>query len=238
MMNDDFHKILILIWTEISSLWQQITLVGIWLGLILLIAEGLNRIFAVEGEVSRKIVHIGTGNVVLLAWWLNIPAWIGIAAGVISAAIALISYKVPILPSVNSVGRKSLGTFFYAVSIGILIAWFWPIQQPQYAAIGILVMAWGDGMAAVIGQRFGTHLYQVWGIKKSWEGSLTMALVSFVVISLILFSVQGNLWQTWVVASVVAIFSTALETLSILGMDNLTVPLSSAALSFWLNQSL
>jgi phytol kinase len=227
-----------LTWTQTPNLWQQITLVGIWLGLILLIAEGLNRIFAVEGEFSRKIVHIGTGNVILLAWWLNIPAWVGIAAGVISAIIALISYQVPILPSVNSVGRNSLGTFFYAVSIGILIACFWPIQQPQYAAIGILVMAWGDGMAAVIGQQFGSHLYLVWGMKKSWEGSLTMVLVSFTVISLILLSVQGNVWQTWGVAFIVAILATALETFSILGMDNLTVPLCSAAFSFWLNQLL
>jgi phytol kinase len=227
-----------LTWIQTPNLWQQITLVGIWLGFILLIAEGLNRIFAVEGEFSRKIVHIGTGNVILLAWWLNIPAWVGIAAGVMSAIIALISYQVPILPSVNSVGRNSLGTFFYAVSIGVLIAWFWPLQQPQYAAIGILVMAWGDGMAAVIGQQFGSHLYQVWGMKKSWEGSLTMMFVSFAVISLILLSVQGNVWQTWGVAFGVAILATALETFSILGMDNLTVPLCSAALSFWLNQSL
>jgi phytol kinase len=233
-----FYIALMLIWTQTPNLWQQITLVGIWLGLILLIAEGLNRIFAVKGEFSRKIVHIGTGNVILLAWWLNIPAWVGIAAGVISAIVALISYQVPILPSINSVGRNSLGTFFYAVSIGVLIAWFWPLQQPQYAAIGILVMAWGDGMAAVIGQQFGTHLYQVWGMKKSWEGSLAMAVVSFAVISLILLSVQGNVWQTWVVASGVAILATALETFSIFGMDNLTVPLCSAAFSFWLNQSL
>ncbi len=220
------------------NLWQQILFIGIWLGFILLVAEGLNRIHSIEGEFSRKIVHIGTGNVILLAWWLNIPAWVGIAAGVISGIIALISYQIPILPSVNSVGRKSLGTFFYAVSIGVLIALFWPIQQPQYAAIGILVMAWGDGMAAVIGQQFGTHPYFVLGMKKSWEGSFTMAVVSFTVISLILLNVQGNVWQTWVVAFLVAFLSAALETLSILGIDNLTVPLGSAALSFGLNQLL
>ena len=238
MINRYFDKVMIFSQTDIFSLWQQILLVGIWLGLILFIAEGLNRFFALKGEFSRKIVHIGTGNVILLAWWLNIPAWVGIAAGVVSAIIALISYKIPILPSVNSVGRKSLGTFFYAVSIAVLIAGFWSIQQPAYAAIGILVMAWGDGMAAVMGQQFGKHIYQVWGIKKSWEGSLTMALVSFTIISLILLVVQGNIWQTWIIAFIVAIISTALETFSILGLDNLTVPLSSAALSFWLNQFL
>ncbi|MEA5540528.1 SEC59/DGK1/VTE5 family protein [Limnoraphis robusta Tam1] len=222
--------------TESLNIWQQIALVAVWLGVILLLAEGLNRLMSVEAEVSRKVVHIGTGNVILLAWWLNIPAWIGISAGVISGIIALISYKFPILPSINSVGRQSLGTFFYAVSIGVLIGCFWPINQPQYAALGILVMTWGDGLAAVIGQNFGRHRYEIWGIQKSWEGSLTMCLVSYLVSSLILFTVQGNIWQTWVISVIVAVMATAMEAFSKLGIDNLTVPLSSAALAFFLNQ--
>jgi len=219
-----------------TTVWLQISLVGAWLGLILLIAEGLNRFTQTDPEISRKIVHIGTGNVILLAWWLEIPAWMGIAAAVLAGAIALISYFFPILPSVNSVGRQSWGTFFYAVSIGVLIAWFWPLQLPQYAALGILVMTWGDGLAATIGQRFGKHTYQVWGIKKSWEGSLTMFLVSFFVSNLILLAVQGNIWQTWVFAAVVALVATILEAFSKFGIDNLTVPLGSAAIAFFLNQ--
>jgi phytol kinase len=219
-----------------TTVWLQISLVGAWLGLILLIAEGLNRFTQTDPEISRKIVHIGTGNVILLAWWLEIPAWVGIAAAVLAGAIALISYFFPILPSVNSVGRQSWGTFFYAVSIGVLIAWFWPLQLPQYAALGILVMTWGDGLAATIGQRFGKHTYQVWGIKKSWEGSLTMFLVSFFVSNLILLAVQGNIWQTWVFAAVVALVATTLEAFSKFGIDNLTVPLGSAAIAFFLNQ--
>lgn len=219
-----------------TTVWLQISLVGAWLGLILLIAEGLNRFTQTDPEISRKIVHIGTGNVILLAWWLEIPAWMGIAAAVLAGAIALISYFFPILPSVNSVGRQSWGTFFYAVSIGVLIAWFWPLQLPQYAALGILVMTWGDGLAATIGQRFGKHTYQVWGIKKSWEGSLTMFLVSFFVSNLILLAVQGNIWQTWIFAAVVALVATILEAFSKFGIDNLTVPLGSAAIAFFLNQ--
>ncbi len=217
-------------------IYLQIFLVGAWLGIILILAEALNRFAKVDPEMSRKVVHIGTGNVIILAWWLEIPAWIGITAGIISAAIALISYRLPILPSVNSVGRKSLGTFFYAVSIGILIGWFWSIQRPEYAALGILIMAWGDGLAAIIGQNFGKHPYHVWGMKKSWEGSMTMCLVSYAVCSLILLVVQGNIWQTWVVPIPVALAATLLETLSKVGLDNLTVPLGSAALCFVLNQ--
>lgn len=224
------------IFNNFSNLWLQIVLVGAWLGAILLLAEGLNRFTSVSPEVSRKIVHIGSGNVILLAWWLQIPGWVGVAAGIISGAIALISYQLPILPSVNSVGRTSYGTFFYGISIGILVAWFWPLHLQQYAALGILIMTWGDGLAAVIGQKFGKHSYQVWGIKKSWEGSLTMCLVSYLICSFILLAVQGNTWQTWGVSLAVAVIASGLEAFSKWGIDNLTVPVGSAALCFWLNQ--
>ena len=219
---------------EITPDWQDIAIVGIWLGAIIVLAESLHRFKAAEPEKVRKVVHIGTGHVILFAWWLQIPAWVAIAASIVASTVALLSYKFPILPGINSVGRKSLGTFFYAASIGILVAWFWPLQQPQYAAIGILVMTWGDGLAALVGQKYGKHLYKIWGMQKSWEGSLTMALVSYLVSSLILLCVQDNIWQTWVVSFAVALVATALEAFSKWGVDNLTVPIGSAAVSFFL----
>ncbi|WP_088243646.1 diacylglycerol/polyprenol kinase family protein [Calothrix rhizosoleniae] len=215
-------------------LWLQISSVAIWLSFIFFLAWGVSRFAHGNPEVIRKIVHIGTGNIILLAWWFDIPASIGIGCAIVASGVTLLSYRLPILPGINSVGRRSLGTFFYAVSIGILIACFWYLKQPQYAALGIMVMAWGDGLAALIGQRFGQHKYQILGAEKSWEGSLTMFLASFTVILLILIGVQGNFWQTWVISLVVAVVATGLESFSLLGIDNLTVPLGSAALAFML----
>ncbi len=224
-------------WLEsISSVWLQVAIAGTWVGGVLLLAAIVNRYLSADSEILRKVVHIGTGNVILLAWWLDIPAWVGISASILASTVALVSYKFPILPNINSIGRQSLGTFFYAVSIGLLIAWFWTIQQPHYAVLGILVMTWGDGLAALIGQRFGKHPYTLWGMKKSWEGTLTMAIVSYIVSSLIFLGVQGNVWQTWVVAIAVALVASSLEAFSKFGIDNLTVPLGSAALGFVLNQ--
>lgn len=207
---------------------------AVYLAIIVLFAEGLNRLTGIGAELTRKVVHIGSGNVILLAWLFKIPAWIGMGAAAIASVIAMISYFLPILPSLNSVGRKSLGTFFYAVSIGLLVGWFWPVGAPQYAAIGILVMAWGDGLAALIGQRFGRHRYQLWGIQKSWEGSLTMAGVSFFITFLVLTFVQGGNGAIAGIAAAVALFATGLEAFSKLGIDNLSVPLGSAALSYFL----
>jgi phytol kinase len=217
-----------------GSLWTQLAVVGVWLGGVGFLAEYLSRSKTSSPEIVRKVVHIGVGNVILLAWWLQIPTWLGVTASIGFSAIAFLSYYFPFLSSINGVGRKSLGTFFYAISFAVLIAWFWPIEQPYFAVLGILIMTWGDGLAALIGQRFGRHPYSLWGMKKSWEGSLAMALISFGVSVLILLNVQGAIWQTWAISVAIALTATALEAFSKYGIDNLTVPLGSATLAFLL----
>ena len=219
-----------------ATVLLQIGLVLAWLGLVGAIAEGLRRYTQVGTEITRKVVHIGAGQVILLAWWLGTPTWMGVAASVCFSGVALLSYHYPILPGINGVGRHSLGTFFYALSIGLLTLMFWPPRLPQYAALGILTMTWGDGLAALVGQRFGRHPYQLWGSQKSWEGSLTMALASVCVALGILGWTVGWSAQIGLTALAVAIAATALETLSIYGLDNLTVPLGSALLAYLLSR--
>ncbi|AFY93692.1 diacylglycerol/polyprenol kinase family protein [Chamaesiphon minutus] len=221
-----------------SNLWWRIATVPVYVGSIVLTAELLHRYTDTAPEQVRKVVHIGTGNVIILAWLLDLPAWVGITSGILAAIITLISYRLPILPGVNSVGRKSLGTFFYAVSIGIVTAVFWTLDLPYFGVIGILIMAWGDGLAAIIGQRFGKHPYTILGNTKSWEGTLTMLIVSYAIVSLVLLTVHGNTWQTWVVGIPVAIVATGVESIAQWGLDNLTVPLSSAGLAFLVDRFL
>ncbi|KAM3098670.1 diacylglycerol/polyprenol kinase family protein [Phormidesmis sp. 146-35] len=222
----------------LSNLGFQVAVVLVWLTIVALLAEGVNRFTQAGSEMVRKVVHIGTGNVILIAWWLKIPMWVGVSASIVFSAIALLSYYVPILPSINSIGRKSLGTFFYAVSIGVLVAWFWTLNLPQFAALGILVMTWGDGFAAIIGQRFGRHPYKLWNMQKSWEGSSAMAVISFVVSASILLTTQGNLWQVWLISLIVGAIAASLEAFSKYGIDNLTVPIGSATIAYFLTQVL
>jgi len=217
--------------------WAMVAVVS-WLGGILLLAEWLRRKVQADPEIARKVVHIGTGNVILLAWGYQIPAWVGVSASVVAGGVAIASHYLPILPSVNSIHRKSWGTFFYAVSIGVLVSLFWSLHKPQYAAIGVLVMAWGDGLAALIGQRFGTHKYQIWGMQKSWEGTATMFSVSLLVSLLVLLATGESFFLSWLVASAIALIATGLEAFSKMGIDNLTVPVGSALTGFWLYQAL
>jgi phytol kinase len=222
-------------WPELTfELLGQVSLVAAWVLVLLLAAEAIHRWTPLDKEVSRKIVHLGTGNLIILAWWLNLPALLGVLAAVAFSALTLISYKYPVLASVSSIGRKSWGTFFYAVSIGLLMALFWAEGSYAYAAIGILIMTWGDGLAALIGQNWGKHRYQLWGINKSWEGSLTMALVSFGVCMGVLAYDSGYSGHLWAIAAIVGLGAAGLEAFSKYGIDNLTVPLSTALLSWGL----
>nr|WP_249214012.1 MULTISPECIES: diacylglycerol/polyprenol kinase family protein [unclassified Synechocystis] len=214
------------------SLWMAVGLAATYLGAVVLTAELLNRLSPSPAEVTRKIVHIGAGQVVLIAWWLDIPGWVGAIAGVFAAGIALLSYRLPILPSLESVGRHSYGTLFYALSIGLLVGGFFSVGLPVFAAIGILVMAWGDGMAALVGQKWGRHRYEVFGFRKSWEGTLVMVLASFLVTVALLGYTFGFTASCFVVAGMVAIASAGLESFSRWGIDNLTVPMGSALIAF------
>lgn len=218
------------------NLRMPIGIVLAYLGALVGSAELLSRSTNMSPELTRKIVHIGSGNVILIAWFGNIPGEIGVAAAIVAGFVALISYFLPILPSVNSVGRQSLGTFFYALSMGILIWWFWSIQQPYFAVLGVLIMTWGDGLAAVIGSNFGKHPYTIFGNKKSYEGTATMFFVSLAIALLILSTLSLLAWQQLLVAVVIAIAATFLESFAQFGIDNFAVPVGSAAIAFYLSQ--
>ena len=207
-----------------------------YLGALVGCAELLSRTTNMSAELTRKLVHIGSGNVILIAWLGDIPGEMGVAAAFVAGIIALISYFLPILPSINSVGRQSLGSFFYALSMGILIWWFWSINQPYFAALGILVMTWGDGLAAVIGTNFGKHPYKIFGNKKSYEGTATMFLVSLAIALPLLIPLGLLAWQQILIGIVIALVATFLESFAQLGVDNLLVPVGSAAVAFFLSQ--
>jgi phytol kinase len=220
---------------SLTTLLYPLFAVTLWLSMVIISAEAIARSGMWGAEASRKVVHIGVGNVILLAWWFQIPAWIGISAAVMASVVTLLSDVYPILKSVSGIGRKSWGTFFYSVSIGILIAYFWP-REPVYAVLGVLVMTWGDGLAAILGQRFGKHPYQIWGMTKSWEGSLTMLAVSFAITGSIAWFTGAGFGLSIAITTVVAFAATGLEAFSKYGIDNLTVPLGSAFLFYGLTQ--
>ncbi len=222
------------------GLVTQMTCYTLWLAVVFGVAEWL-RSRQFEGEAVRKVIHIGVGNIIVLAWLFDIPQPIAVSVSLLFSFLALLSYRVKILQSLNGVARDSYGTFFYAASIACLFALYWRPGLHAYAAIGVLVMTWGDALAALIGRRWGRRQYVFAGVTKSWEGSAVMWLVSSIAIAAVLST--SSWWMPgqplgWggVILGALAIgaISALLEMLSWRGLDNITVPLASAGLSYWL----
>jgi phytol kinase len=222
---------------SLRTLSIQVGAVFVWLGFVFSISAILRRL-GQDSELVRKVVHIGTGNVLLIAWGLQIPLWLCAIAGGIFSVIAYLSYFTNILPMLHGVGRKTYGVFYYALSITFLVVLFWSLHQPQYAVVGVLVMAWGDGMAALVGQRWGKHNYFCFGSKRTLEGSFAMFSVSYLITVLVLTLTHGWFhpnFQDGLIALPVAAIATLFEAFSPGGTDNLTVPISSALLCYVLS---
>lgn len=199
---------------------------------VIILAVLARRRWPQQRELSRKIVHIGTGPVLPLAWGLGIPAPWAIPIAMAVTVVALINHRWRLLPAVEDVDRHSYGTVAYGLAITTLLVLFWP-NQPQAACAGVLVMAAGDGLAGLIGRAVQSPRWQIWGQTKSTAGTLTMTLVSSAMLSLLSKIGPGHLGITGVVA--ISLLAVGLEQFSRWGIDNLTVPLAVGLSWSWFN---
>lgn len=202
-----------------------------WLAAVLLTALAVRRRWPQQKEWSRKVVHIGTGAVVLLAWVFAIPRDFALGAAALVTVGTTLNHRFRLLPAVEDVGRQSYGTIAYGASITILLALFWP-QQPLPVAAGVLVMACGDGLAGLVGPQINSPRWRLFGQTKSLAGTAAMALTSWLVLALLIGVAQatGASAPNLVAAAVIAVAATGLEQLSGFGLDNLSVPLATASL--------
>ena len=91
-------------------------------------------------------------------------------------------------------------------------------------------MAYGDGFAALIGQKYGTHAYTIFKGHKTLEGSLAMLLVSMIVIITYQFLQLGSV--NFIQVLLLSVVATLVEALSPHGLDNLFIPILVSLLYF------
>ncbi|MEH2190558.1 MAG: phosphatidate cytidylyltransferase [Nostoc sp.] len=216
---------------------------------LLIIGEGLRRLFGVKPDLTRKVIHIGAGmwafGVLLL-----FSRWeIGIIPFATFIGLNYLFYRYRIIGAMDT-QDSSPGTVYFAISVTLLFGLLWrpdgPVDSIPIAVAGIMAMTWGDALAALIGRRFGQHKYQVGNSVRSWEGSAAMFVASTVVIFLVLLLLPGSslsplatpLGFGWALltAVVTATFATLAEAVSPHGTDNLSVPLVAAGV-VWVMQA-
>jgi phytol kinase len=106
-------------------------------------------------------------------------------------------------------------------------------SSPFIGAMGILIMGYGDGFAAIIGSKYGKHSFKIIDSTKSLEGSAAMFVFSFIV-SLIIMLIHAD--QNFLVYSfIIALVAMFTELFSVFGLDNLTVPLITSYLYYLLS---
>ncbi|MBD6617136.1 phosphatidate cytidylyltransferase [Komarekiella sp. 'clone 1'] len=215
---------------------------------LLIVGEGLCRLFGVQPDLTRKVIHVGAGMWVFGVLLLFNNWKIGIIPFATFIGLNYLFYRYRVVGAMDT-EDSSPGTVYFAVSVTLLFGLLWrpdgPIDSAPIAVAGIMAMTWGDALAALIGRRFGQHKYQVGNSVRSWEGSAAMFVASTAAIFLVLLLLPGSslsplamplgLGQAILVALVSATFATLAEAVSPHGTDNLSVPLVAAGV-VWIVQ--
>lgn len=212
--------------------WMGILVSYLYIALVIVGA----RIFERKGkEASRKFIHIMLGNWWFIAMYYFTNVWFAAFVPATFVIINYISYKKDLIKVMERDVQDGLGTVYYAISLLILvIVSFGVYKEPSLGLIPNLVMAYGDGLAGLLGRMIKSKRYKLSDTKKSVAGSITMFVISTLLIGgYLLYWHKEIFWSTphWPLVAVLIGFAiTAIEAISEKGTDNITVPLGTLCL--------
>lgn len=192
---------------------------------ILLLNELLWRKQDVHGEFSRKFVHVTVGSFV--AFWPFYLSWtqIEMLGGAFLIVVSLSKY-LKLFQAIHSVQRPTWGEAFFALSV-LVIALI--THNKWIYATSILQMSLADGLAAIIGIRYGHRQnYSVLGHTKSILGTLTFFVTSLLI--LLGYSHFSGVELSSVTLIAISVLASLFENIAAFGLDNLLVPLIVALL--------
>lgn len=180
---------------------------------------------------TRKLVHILVGFE-----WVILYAFLGggsihfLCVCLIFTLLLLVTYFKRLTPMIASEGDNAPGTVYYGVAMSIMatVCLFVP-EFVLYFGIGVFCTSFGDGFAGLVGQAVKKRNPKIYG-NKSILGFLTNLCVSFAVplVFEAVFNMGLKLWQ----CALIAFFVATLELISSRGLDNITVTLGAAFLSY------
>ncbi|WP_169311868.1 DUF92 domain-containing protein [Gracilinema caldarium] len=190
-------------------------------------------------KTSRKLVHIGVSH-----WWLFAMFWIEnpIIASIGPAVFIIlnwISIQTNAFKGMNiEASRHNYGTVYFPLSLLLLVLASWYDFMPKWTAgTAILVLGWGDGLAAIVGEGVPSPSGNVFGWRKSMAGTIAMFTVSSLVVFLMTraFNPEITLWNVLLRSIGTGLVAAYLEVFSPFGLDNLTVPLGTALYFYYIS---
>jgi uncharacterized protein (TIGR00297 family) len=184
-------------------------------------------------EAKRKVIHIAAGGFALFLRWMTWPE-----AAAMALAAFLFNWQV--LPRL---GGRALwrdlehgrgypaGILLYPLSVLALVLAFRDELWMAAAVWGVL--AWGDGMASLAGQRLGGPRLP-WNARKTWIGFLAFVVCgAAAAAALTVWTLRlpaSALGAPWMVAGILllALVCAVVESLPTPLDDNVTVPIAGA----------
>ena len=182
--------------------------------------EVLARRTRLAPELVRKLAHMSSA--VLAAMLPLIVSFGEIAVlGLAFAALMAISLRAGIFNAIHGVSRTTYGEIFFPLGIAAL-AVACPSEVPF--AYGVLVLGLGDGLAALVGERFGRRVVPLVQTRKTLWGSGTFLAACFALGVLLMAPAGVSPAYTLAAAAAMAIVLTPVELFLTYGLDNLVLP--------------
>jgi phytol kinase len=202
-----------------------------------------------DSKLSRKVIHIGTGPLFVLCWFLfrETPDARWLAALVpfaITVQFALIGLGViKDEASVKAMSRTGdpkeilRGPLFYGIMFVVLTIVFW--RKSPTGIVALMMLCGGDGIADLIGRRIKSPKLS-WSEEKSIAGSLGVFAGGWIMSALILFiyvnaGVFASPFTSYLMPlTLIALVATAVESLPFKDVDNITATVVSAVMGYFL----
>ena len=208
-----------------GNFWGLVFVYG-YVAILLLISE---KVLYKHPKFRRKFLHIMVGNILFILPLFD-SRWV--ITFLAAAPFIPLTYLMSPYSPIKSVKDKlsesghGLGLVYYAISWTVLAFFFY--DQPWIIAGGIAAMSYGDGIASLIGQKFGRSKYCISGDVKSLEGSAAMFLILLITLWIVLKYYAVLPISPLVIVSV-ALVATVLEAITPKGLDNITACFGAVA---------
>ncbi|XP_074269584.1 putative phytol kinase 1, chloroplastic isoform X1 [Silene latifolia] len=211
--------------------------------------EYLTQNNIIPQKLSRKLVHILSGLFFMVSWPLfSTSSTSRYFASLVPLAngLKLLVYGLSLVTDeglVKSVTREGKpeellrGPLYYVLILALCAVVFW--RDSPVGLISLSMMSGGDGVADIMGRKFGTEKIP-YNKKKSWAGSISMFAFGFLTSlgMLYYFSSLGYFQLNWVSTvksvAVISFLASVIESLPIgeLIDDNLSVPLATMIIAY------
>jgi len=172
---------------------------------------------------TRKTIHILISHYVFIVYFFNSSVWFAVIPSLLFIVVNTLSRKYNLIKSMErSDNNDSLGTIWYSVSATLVVVCAYLLNIKEILLISMLILGYGDGMAALIGIKYGKH--KILTSTKTFEGTLTMFCATAILYSAYQYIIYEKFELRLILS--ICILATFCECIAKKGLDNLLIPIT------------